>query len=58
MRLIATLLATCILVSTGNLGAEPVRAAYPSANVQFLPAFVALEKASTSARVWTQSLSP
>src|SRR6266542_430064 len=24
--------------------AEPVRAAYPSANVQFLPAFVALEK--------------
>jgi len=45
MRLIATLLATCILVSTGNLGAEPVRAAYPSANVQFLPAFVAVEKA-------------
>jgi ABC-type nitrate/sulfonate/bicarbonate transport system substrate-binding protein len=44
MRLIATLLATCILISTGNLGAEPVRAAYPSANVQFLPAFVALEK--------------
>jgi ABC-type nitrate/sulfonate/bicarbonate transport system substrate-binding protein len=31
MRLIATLLATCILVSTGNLGAEPVRAAYPYA---------------------------
>ena len=44
MRLIATVLATCILVSTGNVGAEPVRAAYPSANVQFLPAFVALEK--------------
>jgi hypothetical protein len=44
MRLIATLLATCILVSLGNAGAEPVRAAYPSANVQFLPAFVAVEK--------------
>ena len=44
MRLIATVLATCMLVSTGNVGAEPVRAAYPSANVQFLPAFVALEK--------------
>ena len=44
MRLIATVLATCILVSTGNVGAEPVRAAYPSANVQFLPSFVALEK--------------
>jgi NitT/TauT family transport system substrate-binding protein len=31
---------TCI----GRADAEPVRAAYPSANVQFLPAFVALEK--------------
>jgi ABC-type nitrate/sulfonate/bicarbonate transport system substrate-binding protein len=31
---------TCI----GRAEAEPVRAAYPSANVQFLPAFVALEK--------------
>ena len=44
MRLIGTVLAICIRVSTGNVGAEPVRAAYPSANVQFLPAFVAVEK--------------
>jgi NitT/TauT family transport system substrate-binding protein len=31
-------------MATGNVSAESVRAAYPSANVQFLPAFVALEK--------------
>jgi NitT/TauT family transport system substrate-binding protein len=33
-----------ILTLPAVLRAEPVRAAYPSANVQFLPAFVALEK--------------
>ena len=36
-------LALGMLVPAGA-GAEPVRGAYPSANVQFLPAFVALEK--------------
>jgi NitT/TauT family transport system substrate-binding protein len=33
-----------LAMSPGSLLAEPVRAAYPSANVQFLPAFVSLEK--------------
>jgi ABC-type nitrate/sulfonate/bicarbonate transport system substrate-binding protein len=33
-----------IIFCAGNASAEPVRAAYPSANVQFLPAFVSLEK--------------
>jgi ABC-type nitrate/sulfonate/bicarbonate transport system substrate-binding protein len=37
---LALMVTTCI----GRAEAEPVRAAYPSANVQFLPAFVALEK--------------
>jgi NitT/TauT family transport system substrate-binding protein/sulfonate transport system substrate-binding protein len=32
------------LITAPELSAEPVRAAYPSANVQFLPAFVGLEK--------------
>lgn len=44
MRLVGTALATSILSGAANVEAEPVRAAYPSANVQFLPAFVALEK--------------
>ncbi len=35
---------TWVLVAVGSAHAEAVRAAYPSANVQFLPAFVALEK--------------
>ena len=33
-----------LVLSTVTVHAEPVRGAYPSANVQFLPAFVALEK--------------
>ena len=33
-----------MIIGRGSAWAEPVRAAYPSANVQFLPAFVALEK--------------
>jgi ABC-type nitrate/sulfonate/bicarbonate transport system substrate-binding protein len=33
-----------LAMSPRSLFAEPVRAAYPSANVQFLPAFVSLEK--------------
>jgi ABC-type nitrate/sulfonate/bicarbonate transport system substrate-binding protein len=33
-----------LLTAPGSLRAEPARGAYPSANVQFLPAFVALEK--------------
>jgi NitT/TauT family transport system substrate-binding protein len=36
--------ASWIFMVAGNVSAEPVRAAYPSANVQFLPAFVSLEK--------------
>ncbi|MGE5820189.1 MAG: ABC transporter substrate-binding protein [Deltaproteobacteria bacterium] len=39
---IALALSLCIVASSAS--AETVRAAYPSANVQFLPAFVALEK--------------
>jgi NitT/TauT family transport system substrate-binding protein len=38
------LLITWIILSAAAARAEPVRGAYPSANVQFLPAFVALEK--------------
>ena len=34
----------CFVILEGNAPAEPVRAAYPSANVQFLPAFVSLDK--------------
>jgi NitT/TauT family transport system substrate-binding protein len=37
-------LALWFLMGAGKVWGEPVRAAYPSANVQFLPAFVALEK--------------
>ena len=33
-----------MIIGRGSAWAEPVRAAYPSANVQFLPAFVALER--------------
>lgn len=40
----ATGLAFCLVMFGGNVSAELVRAAYPSANVQFLPAFVSLEK--------------
>jgi NitT/TauT family transport system substrate-binding protein len=38
------LLIGAVLLSAAQAAAESVRAAYPSANVQFLPAFVALEK--------------
>src|SRR5918996_5525063 len=44
MRQVIAILTSWILMATGNVSAEPLRAAYPSANVQFLPAFVALEK--------------
>jgi ABC-type nitrate/sulfonate/bicarbonate transport system substrate-binding protein len=44
MRKIVIALAFWIITGAANVWAEPVRAAYPSANVQFLPAFVALEK--------------
>lgn len=44
MRLIAVALAFLFVIFTDPVSAEPVRAAYPSANVQFLPAFVSLEK--------------
>jgi len=40
----ATGLAFCLVMLGGSVSAEPVRAAYPSANVQFLPAFVSLDK--------------
>ena len=33
-----------LMLGANGVKAEPVRGAYPSANVQFLPAFVALEK--------------
>ena len=42
-KIILALVAICC-VHAGGARAETVRAAYPSANVQFLPAFVALEK--------------
>lgn len=41
---VALAVITSLVVGAAGAGAEPVRAAYPSANVQFLPAFVALEK--------------
>jgi ABC-type nitrate/sulfonate/bicarbonate transport system substrate-binding protein len=44
MRVLAVLLPFLFLTSSSPVSAEPVRAAYPSANVQFLPAFVSLEK--------------
>jgi ABC-type nitrate/sulfonate/bicarbonate transport system substrate-binding protein len=44
MRLIALALALFCTVFSGRASGELVRAAYPSANVQFLPAFVSLDK--------------
>ena len=44
MRQFFILLTIMLSLGTGSAQAEPVRGAYPSANVQFLPAFVALEK--------------
>ncbi|MGE5217438.1 MAG: ABC transporter substrate-binding protein [Chloroflexota bacterium] len=44
MRHIIFALAAFCCIHAGCARAEVVRAAYPSANVQFLPAFVALEK--------------
>ena len=43
MRNIVSMLIIILSLPAASL-AEPVRGAYPSANVQFLPAFVALEK--------------
>ena len=43
MRNIVSMLIMILSLPAASL-AEPVRGAYPSANVQFLPAFVALEK--------------
>ncbi len=44
MRTIILALALVLSIFTDHASGEPVRAAYPSANVQFLPAFVSLEK--------------
>ena len=44
MARLSLLLITWIILAAATAQAEPVRGAYPSANVQFLPAFVALEK--------------
>lgn len=44
MRTVAVTIAIACLFGAVAVNAEPVRGAYPSANVQFLPAFVALEK--------------
>jgi len=44
LRQFASALISLILLCSADVGAETVRGAYPSANVQFLPAFVALEK--------------
>jgi ABC-type nitrate/sulfonate/bicarbonate transport system substrate-binding protein len=44
MRAPAFVLSFLFLISIRPVAAEPVRGAYPSANVQFLPAFVSLEK--------------
>jgi NitT/TauT family transport system substrate-binding protein len=44
MRRIALSLAALFVLAGSGVRAETVRGAYPSANVQFLPAFVALEK--------------
>ena len=41
---VAITMAMLCLLGAAAVNAEPVRGAYPSANVQFLPAFVALEK--------------
>src|SRR5512147_1980838 len=44
MQLLIGLIADWLACASVSVNAEPVRGAYPSANVQFLPAFVALEK--------------
>ena len=44
MRVEAVVLSFLFLILSNPVSAEPVRGAYPSANVQFLPAFVSLEK--------------
>ena len=44
MRTVAVTIAIACVFGAEAVHAEPVRGAYPSANVQFLPAFVALEK--------------
>jgi ABC-type nitrate/sulfonate/bicarbonate transport system substrate-binding protein len=44
MWAVLLVLITVLVVGAGNARAEVVRGAYPSANVQFLPAFVALDK--------------
>jgi len=44
MRTLAVTIAIACVFGAAAVHAEPVRGAYPSANVQFLPAFVALEK--------------
>jgi len=42
MRRVAVMIALASVLGAAGVNAEPVRGAYPSANVQFLPAFVAL----------------
>jgi ABC-type nitrate/sulfonate/bicarbonate transport system substrate-binding protein len=44
MQLLIGLIAAWFVCTSISVNAEVVRGAYPSANVQFLPAFVALEK--------------
>ena len=44
MQLLIGLILAWLACVSANVNAEIVRGAYPSANVQFLPAFVALEK--------------
>src|SRR5690349_14825211 len=44
MRRIVLMFIVGLITCAAGVHAEPVRGAYPSANVQFLPAFVALEK--------------
>ena len=44
MLQVAIVILALLNVGVGNARAEAMRVAYPSANVQFLPAFVALEK--------------
>lgn len=44
MKQVIAIFVALLVCGAANAGAEPMRAAYPSANVQFMPAFVALEK--------------
>src|ERR1044071_5980532 len=44
MRRVAVMIVLASVLGAVGVNAEPVRGAYPSANVQFLPAFVALDK--------------